>query len=35
MKSVQLLMLVLLAVIGALLFLQIPEIRRYLKIRAM
>lgn len=35
MKSFQLLMLVLLAVIGALLFLQIPEIRRYLKIRAM
>jgi competence protein ComGC len=34
-KSFQLLMLVLLAVIGALLFLQIPEIRRYLKIRAM
>ena len=35
MKSFQLLMLVLLALIGALLFLQIPEIRRYLKIRAM
>jgi hypothetical protein len=34
-KSFQLLMLVLLALIGALLFLQIPEIRRYLKIRAM
>jgi len=35
MKSVQLLLLVLLAVVGALVFLQVPEIRRYLKIRAM
>ena len=35
MKTVQLLMLVLLAVVGALVFLQVPEIRRYLKIRAM
>jgi hypothetical protein len=35
MKSVQLLLLALLAVVGALVFLQVPEIRRYLKIRSM
>jgi hypothetical protein len=31
----KLLLLLVLAVVGALLFLQLPEIRRYLKIRAM
>ena len=35
MKSPMVALLALLAVIGGLLFLQLPEIRRYLKIRAM
>jgi hypothetical protein len=35
MKPVQLLLVALLALVGALVFLQVPEIRRYLKIRAM
>ncbi len=35
MRSLMVALLALLAVIGGLLFLQLPEIRRYLKIRAM
>lgn len=35
MKPVQLLLVALLALVGALVFLQVPEIRRYLKMRAM
>ena len=35
MKPAQLLLVALLALVGALVFLQVPEIRRYLKIRAM
>jgi hypothetical protein len=35
MRSLIVALLALLAVVGALLFLQLPEIRRYLKIRAM
>ena len=35
MRSAQLLLLVLLVSIGGLLFLMLPEIRRYLKIRKM
>jgi hypothetical protein len=35
MKPVQVLLLLVLGTVGVLLFLQLPEIRRYLKIRAM
>jgi hypothetical protein len=35
MRSLTVALLALLAVVGGLLFLQLPEIRRYLKIRAM
>ncbi len=35
MKSPLVLLLALVALVGGLLFLQLPEIRRYLKIRAM
>jgi hypothetical protein len=35
MRSLMVALLALLAVVGGLLFLQLPEIRRYLKIRAM
>ena len=35
MRSPLVVLLALLAVVGGLLFLQLPEIRRYLKIRAM
>jgi hypothetical protein len=35
MRSLMVVLLALLAVVGGLLFLQLPEIRRYLKIRAM
>ena len=35
MKTIQLLALVVLAAVGAAVFLQIPELRRYLKIRSM
>ncbi|MGI8779448.1 MAG: DUF6893 family small protein [Solirubrobacteraceae bacterium] len=35
MKAPQVMLLALLAAVGGLVFLQVPEIRRYLKIRAM
>lgn len=35
MKPVQILLLIVLVMLGALLFLQLPELRRYLKLRSM
>ena len=35
MKAAQILLLIVLGTVAALLFLQLPEIRRYLKIRSM
>jgi uncharacterized protein DUF6893 len=35
MKAAQILLLLVLGTLGALVFLQLPEIRRYLKIRSM
>ena len=35
MKAIQILLLLVLATVGALVFVQLPEIRRYLKIRSM
>jgi hypothetical protein len=34
-KPVQILLLIVLVMLGALLFLQLPELRRYLKLRSM
>ena len=35
MKTVQILLLLVLVLVGALVFLQLPELRRYLKLRSM
>ena len=35
MKAVQILLLLVLVLVGALVFLQLPELRRYLKLRSM